>query len=482
MIEENIEIHDRYQFELKLAYKLNKEKLYNYYNIETYLFFPINLGINKRTYKREQFYTDIHSYIRLKTPEVLLKNIIEGNGSPCMKLKNATIALEKGDKRAIGIWEYHTKMFLSIFRTALRDHVLFTLEKEHDKDIKYLLEEYIKRIKDITKTYRNLRKFVNIPTLPPNIFNLYLMGDEFISLSIEGFTYELLEGLKGRYEVYTKELIALIKDEIVYRKEQGFPSIPDKNSDNETYLFRKGVLKKFASSVLFLDTHHEKEGKLIEQLFYSFAAGLAMVFATLVAFYTQKKYGQYTFPLFIALVISYMFKDRIKELTRIYFAKKLRKYFFDHKTEIFVPGGKKIGLCRERFSFVKEKNVNPEVLKIRNRDSFTNIENDLLGEEIIYYRKFIKLYPKEIEKAYRDYTINGIDDIIRFNITSFLKRMDDPEKPIFILTDNGYEKTLGQRVYHVNMIIKFTTENEVKYKRFRLILTRRGLKRIEKVI
>ena len=49
MIEENIEIHDRYQFELKLAYKLNKEKLYNYYNIETYLFFPINLGINKRT-------------------------------------------------------------------------------------------------------------------------------------------------------------------------------------------------------------------------------------------------------------------------------------------------------------------------------------------------------------------------------------------------------------------------------------------------
>ena len=483
MIEENIEIHDKYQFEIKLAYKLNKEKKCNYYNIETYLFLPLNLGISKRTYTREQFYTDIHSYIRLKTPEIALKNILEGKDSPFSKLKRATERVGKTNKpKDIIVWEYHTKMFLSIFRTALRDHMLFILGKEQKEDVRYLIGEYIKWAEAVAKNYRNLRKLINLPTLSENIFNIYIMGDEFISLSIENFTFELIERLGKRGKDYEKDLLSLVEREIRHRENQGFPSIPHEGSDNETYLFRKGVLKKFASSVLFLDTHYEKEGKLIEQLFYSLAAGVAMVFATLVAFYTQKKYGQYTFPLFIALVISYMFKDRIKELTRLYFAKKLRKYFFDHKTEIFVPGGKRIGLCRERFSFVKEKNVNKEIINLRARDSFTNIENDLLGEKVIYYRKFIKLSPKDIEKAYEEYTINGIDDIIRFNISSFLKRMDDPQKPIYILTKDGYKKIWGERVYHVNMIIKFTTENDVKFKRFRIILTREGLKRIEKVL
>ncbi len=483
MIEENIEIHDRYQFEIKLAYKLNKEKKYNYYNVETYLFFPVNLGINKRTYKREQFYTDIHSYIRLKTPEIALRSITQGEDSPFVKLKRVTERLEKrSDTGEISAWEYHMKMFLSIFRKAVRDHALFTVTREQQTDIRHLIEEYIRWVREAAKKYRELRKVINIPTVSSNIFSIYLMGDEFISLSIEEFTFTLLEELGERRKDYEKELCSLIKEEITYRKEQGFPSVPEISSDNETYLFRKGVLKKFASSVLFLDTHYEREGKLAEQIFYSIAAGLAMVFATLVAFFTQKRYGKYTFPLFIALVVSYMFKDRIKELTRLYFAKKLRKYFFDHKTEIFVPGGKRIGICRERVGFVNEKNIDPEILKIRDRDSFTNIENDLLGEEVIFYRKFIKLYPKNIKNAYEEYEISGIDDIMRFNISSFLRRMDDPQKPVYVLTKDGYKKIWGERVYHINMVIKFVAENDTRFKRFRIVLTREGLKRIEEVL
>ncbi|HID16490.1 MAG TPA: hypothetical protein EYP16_06805 [Candidatus Atribacteria bacterium] len=484
MIEENIEIHDRYQFEIKLAYKLNKEKKYNFYNVETYLFLPQNLGINKRTYKKDQFYTDIHSYIRLKTPQVPLRNMVNCKDSPFKKLKKATEKLteSKTDKNA-EIWEYHTKMFLSIFRKALRDHVLFTyIKKDDEENIKQLIEEYIENIEIITKNYRGLKRLLNIPTITEDIFNTYTMGDEFLSLSIENATFELIERLKDSKEIPIKRLLLLIENEYKYRKMHNIPSIPNEKSDNETYLFRSSVLKKFISSVLFLDTRYEKEGKIAEQVFYSIAAGMAMVFATLIAFYTQKKYGGFTFPLFIALVVSYMFKDRIKELTRIYFAKKLRKLLFDHKTYIYVPGGEKIGMCKERFSFAKEKNIAPEILKIRNRDNFTNIENDLLGEHIIYYRKFIRLHQDKIEKIYREYTINGIDDIIRFNISTFLKKMDDPKKLLYILTDDGYKKIWGEKVYHINMIIKFTTEKDVRYKRFRLIITRKGLKRIEEVI
>lgn len=39
-------------------------------------------------------------------------------------------------------------------------------------------------------------------------------------------------------------------------------------------------------------------------------------------------------PLFIALAVSYMLKDRIKELMRSYFAHKRLNRYFDNKTKI----------------------------------------------------------------------------------------------------------------------------------------------------
>ena len=41
MIEEIIQVHDKYQFEIKQAYKFEKDKKETHYDIETYLF--INL-------------------------------------------------------------------------------------------------------------------------------------------------------------------------------------------------------------------------------------------------------------------------------------------------------------------------------------------------------------------------------------------------------------------------------------------------------
>ncbi len=91
--------------------------------------------------------------------------------------------------------------------------------------------------------------------------------------------------------------------------------MPGKEKDNEAIVFKRGVLKKYISSFLFLDTNWKPEGKILEQLLIGFAAGLSMVFATLIAFYAQEKYGNLTLPFFSFLVVGYIFKDRIKELT-----------------------------------------------------------------------------------------------------------------------------------------------------------------------
>ena len=93
LLKDNIEVHDKYQFEIKLGYMLPHEKQNTFYNIETYLFIPNNLGINNHTYKRDDFYNDIHSYIRFKTPDIPLKNIVDNQESPYKKLKKTITKL-----------------------------------------------------------------------------------------------------------------------------------------------------------------------------------------------------------------------------------------------------------------------------------------------------------------------------------------------------------------------------------------------------
>ena len=49
-VQEKIKIHDRYQFEIKYTYPLNKELPETDYLVETFIFIPNNLGVNADSY------------------------------------------------------------------------------------------------------------------------------------------------------------------------------------------------------------------------------------------------------------------------------------------------------------------------------------------------------------------------------------------------------------------------------------------------
>jgi hypothetical protein len=72
------------------------------------------------------------------------------------------------------------------------------------------------------------------------------------------------------------------------------------------------------ASILFLRKETRRDGVLLEHILFSFAAGIAMAFATIMAFITQKYIVQdISLVLFITLVVAYMGKDRIKELLKL---------------------------------------------------------------------------------------------------------------------------------------------------------------------
>ena len=211
-----------------------------------------------------------------------------------------------------------------------------------------------------------------------------------------------------------------------------------------------------------------------------------MIFATAAAFYAQMRYGNLTAPFFAALVVGYMFKDRIKEAGRNLFLQQLHKYLYDRRIRIYTQDGKHhLGMLREKVTFIQEADLPRRVREARNYDQMVKVDNDGLGENIICYTKDITLYSDTIRQVFGDtFHITGINDIIRYDIRTLLPKMDDPVQTRFMLKDEELHSVPVHKVYHVNLISKYATQTPTKdkvYKRHRLILNRSGIKRIEQV-
>ena len=183
-------------------------------------------------------------------------------------------------------------------------------------------------------------------------------------------------------------------------------------------------------------------------------------------------------PFFVALVVSYVLKDRIKELSRHYFASKLGRRYFDHKTKMSLNNND-IGWSKEAMDFISESKVPAEVLRFRNRSAILEADNRNDDEKIILYRKLIRINRINLDKV-SDYYSSGINDIIRFNVSGFMNKMDNPEVPLYHLDEkNSFSIINGEKIYFMNLVIQFKNEDQIFYRRYRLVVNREGIKYVE---
>lgn len=486
MIEEIVRIHDKFSIEIKLGFIARKKQKTSEFSVNTWFFLPNSIDINRTTYNKTDFYRDLKSNIRLVTPVYLLRDIAGEVNTPFLLLQNAFEKLASHPSRSSGEqYEYHIKMFLSILKSALRDDIAHILRNDIPDDRKYLVNSFVQNVTVISEKYRNLRRIINVPTIQKNQLNYYLFGDEFMSNLIEYHAFLLIssldeKGLTGA-DSYRKIVIGLISKEIAYKKEMGFQVVnKDSYDENRELVFRLGMLKKYAENELFVKTNKKRDGVLIEQVYLSIAAGISMVVATAIAFSFQTRFGNLTMPFFAALVISYMLKDRIKELGRYYFAHKLGKRYFDHKTDIELSGNN-IGWIKEAMDFLSESKVPQDVIKMRDRSPILEADNRANREKIILYRKYVKLNREVLDKSSM-YTISGINDILRLNVSNLTMKMDNPEIPLFVMEDNnlGYTVVKGEKIYYINMILQLRYMDQSELHRYRLAFNRSGLRSIEK--
>jgi hypothetical protein len=498
-IQQSAITHDRYQVELKLDYQLDRGKE-THYRISTYIFIPRSLGISEESYPKNELYRDIKNYIRIKTPEMSLRDLIDGNTSPLRTVQQIIEQPSWYLEDVLNNQLIHAlRLFGAMFKSSLREH-LNLVEKRirmappavkiHPL-VGHLIDEMIAETEKIGTGYRTLYAEFNMPYVRKDVFLAHLLVDEYISLLIEESATELFKVISQCYDEanqvrYCQHLNEIIDKETTHRVARGSGSVLNIGDENETYAFRASVIKKFVSGVLHLSVDTKREGKGIEQVLLAIAAGISMVFATAVAFYFQSVYGSFTLPAFVALIVGYMFKDRIKQLGQTLFAGKLHANLFDRRINIKTLDGRyKLATLREKITFMKESEISHEVRSARQKDPFADLDNDQQGETVICHTKDIILNPDLFRKAFAGLPkINGLNDIIRYDIYRYLRKMDDPVEENLLLRHGKLEVVHSQKVYHINIVSQYSStsfRNEKVYKRMRLVLSRLGIKRIEHI-
>lgn len=485
MIELETSIHDAYSLEVKVGFKSDKIGQQAEFESNTWLFIPNSLDVNASTYQKGQFYSDVKSKVRFITPIYLLKEIVDNGAVPLNNLKSALndVLLDTTNNADLLMeYEFQLKMFMAIFRSALRDHIISIKKCLNTADFEEQCIEFVAAVDNISIQFRSIRDLLEGIEKGSEIMNYYDFADEYLSYAIIHQVFNFLDILpKERYASVHHYFIGLISREKEYMRQQDYIDIiKGDKENNQKVVYRHTMLDKYIESDLVLTSNKQKDedGVIAQQIYYSLAAGLSMVFATVIAFSFQQKYGNFTMPLFVALVISYILKDRIKELMRYYFIGKLGGKYYDNKTNISVKE-QKIGWIREAIDFIAEDKVPEEVLNIRDRSALLEIENKIHNEKIMLYRKKVHLDNKKVIKE-STYAFDGINDIMHFNLTRFTQRMNNPYIAVYTLDDDeNPEQILADKIYYLNFITQIKYQGKIDYKRFRVVCKRTGIEAIE---
>ncbi|MDL2242388.1 hypothetical protein LJC25_01530, partial [Bacteroidales bacterium OttesenSCG-928-K03] len=474
-------IHDKFSVEFKIGFIVRRSQEDNDFILNTWIFVPNSLDINPSTYDKTDFYRDLKSNVRLITPIFLLRDITGGDAKPYNFLKSSFENVASNPLRTtISDYIYQIKMFCAILKSSLRNESELIIRTSNLSDKVSLCNNFLENVNDILAKYKNLWRIINVPIIKENDKNHYSFGDEYICHIASYYTLKVLKNIEKQTQTediktIRESFIELTNSINAHRASKGYFVAKEGDADNNSNMIqRHSFLKKYVESDLFVKLDKKPDGVPVQQIYFSLAAGIAMIFATVIAFYFQKTYGNYSMPLFVALVVSYMLKDRIKDLMRYYFAHKLKGRFFDNKASIHIKDDK-VGWIKEGVDFITDDKTPPEVLELRNRSSLLQVENEIFDEKILLYRMKAYINNKDLASHYQ-YRISGLNDIIRLYINNFTLKMDNPEISLETLSQSDEVISLNTRkIYNINIVMQLKVEDTIAYKGFRVVISRDGI-------
>ncbi len=482
MISSNIKRIDSTSIEIKVKYRPKRKRFVRFkkYSLETYFFLPIETGVNKRNYTRIDFYRELKSYLKIDPPKVLLSEIADRDNFFMQLLDKSLSMYDVNSIETINLLEDRLKIFLNIFKKATKREVRKILIYPNDNEKLRVGLRFCSNLNKAAADYRNLcNKYLYLSEKSNKVNTIYSIGDEYISNQCYRYYLQLLKEVVMEDSNNREKLNAAIKQqlnqEIAYRKAHNFPLSSESKKKNELLINRWDKIKYFVTNKLIINTRIDKETRYIEEVLYSLSAGIAMVFATSVAFYYNKVFGNFTLRFFFVLVISYMFKDRIKEWFRSFFNTILHKQILDHRFNLYDDNHKKIGSSHDGFSFIPKTNMDKKIYALRYIEATEKedwIEHD---EKIMRFTRRIKINVKAFLKTFKNIKLRGVNDVITFNFSPIILRLEESKIPLYIQKNDKVKEVYNERNIPIHIVVAINFGKEYQYQHYEVKLNKNGI-------
>lgn len=499
LLSETVKPIGKRHLEIRQRVSCPQQHRHLHYSVETWLFFPHSLQINRWSYSPTDYQQSLKNYIRLGVPVRTLESVLIGlekgaaqkeeedrspNGTETSSLQgsdmltacfeNLDAVLRENTSEARARYEDSLKLFCVAYRVSLQRRKKDVLALEDLGERSRAALELARLTQAGLKRYRSLLRLKAAQAQPLMRAPAFQFCDEYLSIMTTRVLAELVRCLSMTHTCPT-QLLASYGAQRAYRRTFYPDSMPIPGQDNELPLFRWSVLKKYVDMPLYLTIQRSSGNSLLVHTLYSITAALAMSAALGTSFVWQDFEGLST-PLFVIIVVSYILRERVKEVFNGKLFKVFRRWIPDRLLYICDGYSRRLGRCAESFHFVDWEKIPKEVRKIRNRTHFVDILNAFHSEDILYYSKRIDI--KALPDPFREGR-HLLMDISRFDISDFLRHADEvSDEP----QDGAEERLLvGDKVYHVDMVRKISHGCGTDFERFRIVLTHEGIRRIDEV-
>jgi hypothetical protein len=342
----------------------------------------------------------------------------------------------------------------------------------------------------IAAGYRLLLQDARGWSLPTDVEVAMRWVDEDISLFLETLHATASVELQRRSATTStlSELAAKLAAGAVaearYRRDRGYPSVGTEHAtarDAEHIEFRRHVLKRFTSSVLWLKYSVRDGSTWVLHGLYAIAAAIAMTFAVFATLRAAEMQGYFTASVLL-LVVSYAIKDRLKAILQQKLTRWADHRFPDrHWMIVDAERSTEVGAVEERAGFREFSKLPAEVLAARRVTREHALEEHARPETVLWHQKDV-----EVERRREgQLTSPMMTEIFRLNLGPWLAHTDDPKRTItFADPERGVVcSAVARRVYNLNVVYRLQRDGEAApWKRVRVVVSRRGVERIDPIL
>lgn len=458
MLIDAIKQHGKKQIEVKQKIRITDKTKKLKYRVDTFFIFPGALQITENNFKKEEFKHNLKCYLSLSEQSPSLS----GLRNELSELRLSPGQEEESD-------DFYRRFCLK-YKTALQESSRSLMENQE-----LSVEETEAFLQTVNKLLEEFRKIKSSQENSDHLVQLLDKLDEYLTVVTAFCLRDLSEVCIGEPR---NKILSFWQEVEKYRASRFPVESIEGESKESAFLMRWSFLKKFVQSSLFLDIRYKQGAPLLTHSIYGSAAALSILFATVVAFFYQDRYGSLSRNLFFALVIAYIFKDRFKEIVRDWLSNVIfRRWIPDRRLFIFL-GKKKVGCAKENFDFVSLNE-----LPISNKDILQ--EDARLLSDCFRQSKLTPYACDSIFRYSREITLSASEfpdeacliDIIRFNISEFLHNLGATSEGLPFFCDNG-KSPKGEKLYNIYLFRSFCVGEKSDSEVIRVTVNAKAVRRI----